>query len=408
MARLINQFSWILLGRLLAAGIQAGTLVLLARALSLTDFGLLTGVLGVTVVLQAMADLGIAKLLIRERARDTDSAILAGGLRLNSWLTFILFVLLLIGFFLIGLLYDDRFLLMIPLAISAAGEKNADTWLGVAIADGDVRLNSTNLVTRRLITLGVFMLSLSLNIAPILSYTTGAAVGAVISVVFSRKVVSGRVKNDYSNIRETFNAAFPFWVNSLVSQLRNLDSALVGLISGTVTAGYYSAAARLTSPMRMLPDSLAQVLLPYATRSRKKSVFNLFRLVLVFSLAMAFIYSGLALIMPWAVPLLLGTDYIPAITAIQIVLIGLVFSSLNSLLRSIMQGRGMQKEVAILAVIVTTYILSFIVILTPFFGAVGAALALSSGFFVEVVGSLVIIFFVERKAVTAGVKASEV
>lgn len=396
MARLVNQFSWILVGRVLAAGIQAGTLILLARSLPLSDFGLLNGALGVVIVLQAVADLGISKLLIRERAKDPSSGMISDGLLLNSRLSFLLFIIISAGFIMAGLVLDSRFLMMIPLAVSAAGEKNADTWLGIAVADGDVWLNSTNLVVRRLLALIVFIACLQVEFEPILAYTIGVAVGAVVSVLFSRKVISERVPKSGKVTRAVIIASMPFWVNSLVSQLRNFDSAIVGLLAGTVTAGYYSAAAKLTSPMRMLPDSLAQVLLPYATRSRNKSVLSLFKIVMIFSIVMTPIYLLLTFCAPWIVPILLGGEYIPAISAIQIVFIGLVFSSLNSLLRSIMQGRGMQNHVATVAVVVTITMLLLILILTPNYGANGAAFALSSGFLIELILSLIILFVIEN------------
>lgn len=397
MTKLARQFSWILAGRVLAAIIQASTLIILARVLEPQEFGLIAAVLGITIVLQALADLGVGKMLIRERARDKESSLLGGGIRLNSHSTGVLAVLLGLGFLIFGVFFDPRFLFMIPLAISVAGEKNADTWLGIAIADGDVRLNTTNLVVRRAIALISFLVLLQLAVAPILSYSLAVAVAAIFSVVFSRKIISHRVIGDHANFRETFRATFPYWVNTLVSQLRNLDAALIGLIAGTGVAGYYSAAARLTGPLRMLPDSLAVVLLPYATRARNRPLTNLYKILLVFLSPLAIIYCGLALVVPGAVPVVLGEDYVPAIPAIQIVLVGLVFSGMKSLLNSVMQGRGMQKQVASLAVVTTIYILVVLIILTPLFGANGAAIALASGFLIEALSLFCVLLIMEFK-----------
>lgn len=66
--RLFKQFSWILLGRVVAAALQAATVVILARLLGPLQFGVLAAVLGIIIWLQAVADLGMAKLVVRERS----------------------------------------------------------------------------------------------------------------------------------------------------------------------------------------------------------------------------------------------------------------------------------------------------------------------------------------------------
>src|SRR5699024_12052774 len=127
----------------------------------------------------AVADLGMAKLVVRERSAGTSTGLVSGGLWLNSRSTLILGLALTLAFLGAATFLDEAFYLMMPLAISAASEKNADTWLGVAIADGDTHLNSLNLVCRRALALAGFLLLTSIEVAAMLAYSVAVDLPAI-------------------------------------------------------------------------------------------------------------------------------------------------------------------------------------------------------------------------------------
>ncbi|MGP5115508.1 lipopolysaccharide biosynthesis protein [Corynebacterium casei] len=390
--RLFKQFSWILLGRVVAAALQAATVVILARLLGPLQFGVLAAVLGIIIWLQAVADLGMAKLVVRERSVGSSPGKVSGALWVNSGSTVILGLILILSFIAAGILFDEVFFLMLPLAISAASEKNADTWLGVAIADGDTHLNSLNLVGRRALALAGFLLLTSIEFAPILAYSVAVAVAALCSVVFAHRHVSKLGVAEREPLRITLDAARPFWINTLAVQLRNLDAAIVGFLASPVVAGYYASASKLASPLRMLPTSLAVVVLPHAARTREGSGKTIARLVLLAGTLVGLIYISLLLVVPWLVPMILGFEYQDSIVPLQIVLMGLVFAAFTSLFGAVLQGRGFPGEVATASVATTIYLLVALLVLTPLGGALGAALALATSFALEAVALAV--FFV--------------
>lgn len=381
--KLSLQFSWILLGRVLAAGLQATILAVLARALGPQQFGVLAAILGVIILLQAASDLGMGKLIVRERSAGDSEDLLAGGLWVNSISSTILGLILALVFVGAALTIDKSFFLMLPLAISAAGEKNADAWLGVAIADGDTHLNSINLVGRRALSLIIFMGLSHFEVSPLLSYSIAVAISALASVMFARQHVSKIVLSKEISIKLTLLAARPYWVNTLAVQFRNLDSAIVGIVASPAAAGFYATAAKLSSPLRMLPTSLAVVILPHAARTRNESAGSLAKIAFASGSIVGVLYILIALLVPWALPLLLGDSYLPAVTPLQIVLIGLVFASFSSLFEAALQGRGYPRMVAISSVLTTLYLLTTMVTFTTISGAIGSAVALATSYAFE-------------------------
>ncbi|MEY8579100.1 oligosaccharide flippase family protein [Corynebacteriaceae bacterium 6-324] len=396
--QLFKQFSWILMGRVVAAALQAATIIVLARLLGPHQFGVLAAVLGVIIWLQAVADLGMAKLVVRERSEGATTGLVSGGLWVNSRSTLILGLVLAFCFILAGMLFNEAFFFMLPLVISAAGEKNADTWLGVAIADGDTHLNSINLVCRRALALVGFLFFSSIEVNPMLAYSVSVAVAALCSVGFAHRHVSKLVVDKREPLRVILNLARPYWINTLAVQLRNLDAGIVGIMASPGVAGYYASASKLSSPLRMLPTSLAVVLLPHAARTRKDAAEKIAKLVLLSGTIVGLIYVALIFIVPWLVPIFLGSQYQPSIVPLQLVLMGLVFASFTSLFGAVLQGRGFTRQVATASVLTTIFLLLALLVLTPLAGAVGAALALASSFAIEAVAlAMFFVFKILRK-----------
>lgn len=289
---------------------------------------------------------------------------------------------------LLAVVVETSFWAFLPLAIALAAERNADVRLGVALADGDAHVNTTNLVGRRVLTLLLFIVIISASSASaITSYGTSAAVAAVIAAVASQRHVRRHV--DLAAPRATtssvLRAARPFYINSVATQARNLDAALVGALVGFSAAGYYGAASRLTGPLRILPTSLAAVILPRSAKAAETASgrYKIVRLTVAVCGAMAVLYALLAVAMPALVPALLGPDYEPAIAAIQITLAGLVFAAAASLLSASLQGWGDAHAVGVIAVVTSVACLGAVALGGLLAGAEGAAVGLSSSFVLQ-------------------------
>ena len=357
--------------------------MLAARAMPVSDFGHLAAFLGITTLLQVAVDCGVATYVTRERAVRPDSGGVPSALRFTRRSSIALFAILVISLILAGAALDRTYLAMLPLALWAAAERNADTGLSVAFADGDVHVNALNLLSRRALSIALFVALDSAGVEAILAFATASAIAALASAVFSFLYIRKRITATATlGWRELLSRARPYWVNGLATQARNLDVVVVGALAGATSAGLYSSGSRLTSPLRILPTSLATILLPASARAAKSRevLRNLLTLTTCVVAGMTVIYAIIFAGASVLVDSVLGSDYKDSTAVIRIILVGLPFAALASLLNSILQGRGQGRDVAVTSSTTTAACLIGIAITAPWLGAPGAAVVLSASF----------------------------
>ncbi|MCS5723248.1 oligosaccharide flippase family protein [Herbiconiux sp. CPCC 203407] len=382
----LGQFAWVSAGRIVAALLQALSLILIARNLAPAEFGLLSAVLGLATVAQTGIDMGVSTFTTRERAANRESGAVATALRFNTISSIVLTIIALGALALAGAALSPVYFLMLPLAFWVSGERNADTRLTVAFADGDAKINVFNLLVRRAAAIVLFLGLLVLSVEPVLAYCTSVAIAALGSSFFANRYVKRHVTVPSSiTYRELLHQSWPYWLHSVATQARNLDVVVTGAIAGAAQAGFYSAASRLTSPLRILPTSLSTVLLPAASRAsaHSHSIKPLVKAVVVVVAIMTVLYGILFVLMPWLVPFALGSAYSPAVPVIQIVLVGLPFAAAVSLIASLLQGQGHKHLVATTSTITTISCLVGVAVGSIFAGAIGAAIALAGSFVLQ-------------------------
>lgn len=381
---LLGQFASITTGYALSSAIRAASLIVLARFALPADFGLFSAVAGVIVIVQACFDLGLARLILREHGSGTSPAIVRAALQLNARLSWSLGAVGVVGLTVVGNSFDDRILFLIPLAVGAAAEKTADTRLSVAIASGRASVSTINLMIRRSLALGLFVILLLVvpDVPVLLAYSLAEAASAVVGAVLVQRQIDGMIPREPgARFRTVAHMGLPFWINSLATQVRNLDVLLATAVAGPVQGGFYAASTRLTSPLQLLASSAATVLLPVAARSQDRR--RVLSAALLLTGIMAALYATLGLIAPLVVPIVLGPAYAGATVAIQIVLGGLPFACLSAVLASALQGWGRARVVATTALIFTTLCLISTVTGAVYFGAPGAAAGLASSYLAQ-------------------------
>jgi O-antigen/teichoic acid export membrane protein len=383
--KLASQFAWLSAGRLLGALLQAATMLLVARDAGPHDFGLFSAVFGAAVVFQTAFDAGISTMVVKERAADPTSSYIGSSLLLTDRLALGIFIASALPLVALGFFVDHLYFMMLPLSVWAASERHSDTWLSVTMADGDARINTQTLLIKRTLVLLIYLGAVLIGVDAILAFSAAMAGTAFVALVTVRKLVSGRI--DFSAPRlaskEIIRLSWPFWLNSLGTQARNLDAVVVSAVAGPIQAGFYAATSRATGPLRILSTSLAAVLLPASTSAKRREIRRLLKLVVVVGLASAAVFCSLIWLVPIAVDLLLGSEYAGAVLPLQVTLVGLPFAAMSSLLGSILQGMNLQFLVAKTAVATTLLCLLFVGVGGAMAGALGAAVALSASFLVQ-------------------------
>lgn len=373
---LVGQFGWTTSGNLASALLQFLLYVLLARNLAPERFGIAMSSLGLCLALQAFFELGLGRLIIRERARDPRSLVLARALSLMSYasVAFGASVATILGA--ASLVWSMDALLLLPLSVAVACEGWATARFGVAIADRRAAVAATDLVQRRVTALVLFLALGTLSMDPLLCFALALAAAGVVSTQTVRmRVPLGTLPRCTLTRAAVIRMAFPYYVNSASVQVRNVDVMAVGLISGAASAGFYSAARRMINPLMLLSNSLASILLPASARAADQESLRLFRGIGLVSLASVLPYGALAWAAPWVVPLALGDAYADAVPLLQVMALGLPVAVHASLVTSFLQGRGDGRAVARISVCCTAVYFVLLYALISVNGVIGAPLA---------------------------------
>ncbi|MBD5785276.1 oligosaccharide flippase family protein [Cellulosimicrobium terreum] len=373
---MLGQFAWITAGRVTAAILQALTFGALALLVTPAALGAVGTLLALLLVLQTLCDLGVSTYLVRTRAASPDDGRIRSAVVLNRITTVPLLLVGVVLAVVVSALHDDVSLgMLLPLAVWAAAERNAETVAGIALADGRASFTVFNLVLRRAVMAAGFFLLGWWGVEAILAYGLASALGALLSVLWTNAVTplpTARVA-----LSTVAREARAYWANSVAVQARNLDVAVVSGVAGAAAAGVYSLASRLVVPLRLVPTSLATAVLPHAARTREHDDRRRVMVNVAWILgAVSVLYVGLALTLPWVVAAFPGLEPVePAVPATQILLLALPFAASGSVASALLQARGLAGFVSRVAVLMSAVCLVGAGVGGAVSGATGAAAA---------------------------------
>lgn len=380
----MRQFAWLLTSRLAGALLQAANLVVIARYAGPSDLGIVMSVAGVFTVLSALTDFGVGAYLTKVRAATPNSSHIAGAIYINRLASLFLFLTGALALVVLGQVIQDLFFYMIPLALWAAGDKLTEGLLSLAVADGDTRENAISVIGRRAIALSMLIPLITLTSNPILAYSASQAMSGILGATFAYIRLHSRIPIERrAPFTEVLKASWPFWLNTAAAQIRNLDMSLVTFVATSTVSGIYAIPSRLTSPLRMIPTTLAQVALPTAARKTREGMRALLRAVLLVMGVMTLVLSTVALLAPTIIRVL-GDGYEEAVLPLQILCGGLLFASLASFMNSVLQGHTGQNRVAFVSLTTGIYSLTAVTVGAILGGAAGATIGLSSSFVFQV------------------------
>jgi O-antigen/teichoic acid export membrane protein len=367
------QFLVMLATRILAAGIQAVSVVLLARWVGIEDFGLISVLLGIGGVLFTVSDWGLSSYIPRARAKGENSDV-AAGLRMNfagNGLAGMLFaaVVLIIGF----TSGEPLWLGLLPLALAL--DQVSEAGLTVVVADKLKRPVVVSVLLRRCTALALFVGLYATGLDAVGAYAVGLLSSAIIGQVHVQLVVRARMKGvtDRTPYRLLYRRLTPYMTANLSAASRSLDTSVVAMTTSVSTAGLYSAAFRITRPLMLVGSAAVAVILPHAARESLSVVQKL-----AWRLSAAAVASVLPLIALsfWSEPivlLLFGGEYRGAAPAFALAVIAIPFLSLAPPLGGMLQGQGHQNFVARNGIVFAVVTLGLVWVGAILFGVTGAS-----------------------------------
>jgi O-antigen/teichoic acid export membrane protein len=341
------QFATMIGARLAANLLQAVNVIVLARAVSPSDIGLTSAIIGFCMVLFTVTDFGLSILITKSYAHG-DHVMVASALHYTTLTTWTFGAMGLVGG--LGLCAGGVFPLSLsPLIVAIAVDRCVEYRLGVPIAADLKVIPSSSIFIRRGTQFVVFIGFMGVGVPALWAYSLGQFLGAIVgyfqSTIFLRRLVEKATSRRPA--KEVFSKAFPFFVKSVTTQIQVLDSFLVSAFSGAHSAGLYAAASRVTSPLNLIPWTLAASVLPHAARATPRQARDLgLRVVLVLLVLLAFgAPVGFILAEPVCV-LLYGDAYGSAGLPLAILLVGVPLAIMVAALSAILQAQGDERFVA--------------------------------------------------------------
>ncbi len=164
-----------------------------------------------------------------------------------------------------------------------------------------------------------------------------------------------------------------------------LDTAIVAVLLAPAAAGLYAAASKLVQPTMLIPQTIASLVLPKATRLGRDRAASLVRPMVLASAASLLVVLPLLLVAEPLVVLVMGDQYAGAGDTLRWLLLGMPFVALSAPLAAILQGSGRERVAALNGVAFAAVLMVGLVGGALVAGTEGAAAGLSASFVVRVV-----------------------
>jgi len=217
-----------------------------------------------------------------------------------------------------------------------------------------------------------------------LSYVLGSAAGLLFVLIYLWPFFKKFWRNfDKNLVKPILKTAWPLGIGGLLGAVMvNTDTVLIGWLQKAADVGYYSAAQKPIMLLYILPFSLIAgaffpVLAKFANKDNER-----FRNILEKGMTVIFLLSlpmaiGMILISDQAINLLFGSEYfnLPTILALQILSLTLITNAFSIFLVNALFACDRQKELIYYWTIGAVGNAVFDLILIPFWGIAGCALA---------------------------------
>ncbi len=231
----------------------------------------------------------------------------------------------------------------------------------------------------------------------------GAITGMILSIFFGTMVgfffCRGQRSDGHFEPIKLLKFAFPVLLFFVVADfLAYIDVLLVkSILADDTKTGFYTSAKSISRFVYFVVIPFSIVLLPSISRSigtgdlvhAKKYVSSSVRYLLMFLLPLI---SMLSTTSDKLIALLYGNSYIPAARPLSILIVGMCFWSITSVLSTIMQGYGKPGIPTRIFTILIPLDIGLHLILIPRFDLMGAAIATAATFLLGFVMSGVVIF----------------
>ena len=339
-----------------------------------------------TTIFTVVADFGLAPVLTREASRFPD--------RSESYFNTVFWTKIIFGlgaYVLVVLLanilkYPETTKLLIYISgITMFFDTLAGSFNSIFRAKKNLIYESIGIIGSQLITLLVGTFAL-LNHWPLVWLILAYTIPSFLNIIY----ISGFLKKVYSiSVRFVWNVqvfkiflatALPFALAGIIGRLYSYsDSLLMSKLLSAKELGWWSVPYKITFAFQFIPLALSASVYPVFSGlflSERTAIGPLFEKSCRYLFAIIFpIAFGLAAIADPVVRHVFGQEFLPSITPLRFLLIGLIFGFLSFITGALLNATNKQKTQTKLMALVLVVSIILNLILLPRFGITGAAIA---------------------------------
>jgi len=365
--------------------VYLATILVIAHAVSVTEFGKYSFVLAFAMFVNNIADSGLPRMLIREISRDPQQLVpLVGAGASLIWVisgAMCLLVAVIVPFLHLG---TDVKMSVLGMSIATMATFHAAGYSAVLRAFEDNELNYLGFVLHKVLLLGLVFVIVKLHFGLLGFVAVHLASNLLLwnfyHIVVTRLYARIPLRFDIAIWKSLLSAALPMGGGTMLRQLAlQLDILVLTWMTNLTTVGLFSGPYRISMALRVIPQTLSLPLFPLYSRTAHLSRA---RFTEAYRWSMKFFalisYPIAAFFLAWSRPILgiaLGQKYLAAIPAMQLLGIGIVPFFLSALFQYLFAALDQQKRFLVSTCVGSTLRLLLLVALIPLLGFVGPAAA---------------------------------
>ncbi|MBF4469549.1 MAG: flippase [Methanobrevibacter arboriphilus] len=374
--------SWLLISQIITSIFGFVWIVLLARYLGVSDFGIMNFAISFTSIMSIFIDLGINTYVTRDLSRSPELSqkYIGNAIPLKIFLSILSFIATLVI-----LLIMDYNLLSIQVVLLFAIQTIflSMGWLfnGVFQAFSKMKYQAIGIIINSSLILSGTLLLTYFNlglIAVALSYM----VGSIITLIYlynniKNKIVIPKIQIDLDFWKKSIKQAIPFGITGIFTTIYfMIDTVMISFMAGNTAVGIYSSAYKIITVFTTIYTVYTYVVFPLMSKlykdsedllkiSYEKSIKYLIMIMLPFAI-------GITIYSQDIITLIYGKSYIFAGDVLKILIWNVLFIMINGASTSLLNSSN--SEVAVtkingLACLVNVVLNLFLIYYLSYIGA---------------------------------------
>jgi O-antigen/teichoic acid export membrane protein len=364
-----------------------------ARYLGPANYGIVTFAIAFTAIFTTLADFGLLQLTVREISKNKEQVAkyIVNVSMLRVILAIIAYGLIALVINVMGYPWETR-LLVYLIGISVVINSFNLLFLSIFQAYEKMELQAIGQILQVLFTFGGILIIVHFKLS-LIYFGYISIIASLLFLTFSSSVTTMKLlrnqealspqnaRLDWRLCKVIIREAIPFGLIAIFSSIYySIDSVIISYTQGNSAVGYYGAAYRIIQALLFIPTvwsiSIFPVMVKLHIGSQESLAFTVeksFKYLTMLAIPMG---AGLTILARQAILVTFGTEYMPSVIALQILVWATVFLFMGVSFTVFLQS--INRQVTVTKILALCTALNFIlnIIFIPKFGYISASIIL--------------------------------